>query len=207
MPTEDDNPNAAVDTKRNRSITIEVAPEVLWFAVAPPIAKATTVSFKLVASDPPGNATVNETTGQIDISHLPDAPGYSDNIDITLMLDTAKMRDLDGQPFAEGHRPRWAKDGEGLLCMDSNGRYRRTGSGWFCLTSEVSGSVGYMPVTPTEIDKMTFERKDDTTLVIKDDTEDHSPPYAFMVGITLPDTHLYVPIDPVITSKRTTNNV
>lgn len=204
MPTMTDKDFQAKDSLKDRSITIKVSPVLNWIDRNLPTIQTSSIGFTVVASDPPGTATV-DTSGSVNISQMPAAPGYDENIDITLLLDTSNMRDADGNLLTGDNTPRWAKSDEGTPYTDGKGKTQHSGYGWFCEITSMGPPLQYQALPPIDIDKMAFKRKDDLNLVIEDKSDDGSPPYAFKFGFVLPGQYneYFISIDPLITTKST----
>lgn len=194
----------AKDSLKDRSITITVSPVLKWVDRNEPIIETSSIGFAVTASDPQGTATV-DTSGSVNISQMPAASGYDENIDITLLLDTSNMRDADGNLLTGNNTPRWAKSDEGTPYTDGKGKTQHSGYGWFCQITDIGPPLQYQALPPIDIDKMAFKRRDDLNLVIEDKSDDGSPPYAFKFGFVLPGTYknYFISIDPVISSKGT----
>lgn len=127
--------------------------------------------------------------GSIDLTNMPADPAYNDNIDVTIMLDTSRMVDQNGNPVAG----RWAQADE------YSGTGPVTGFGWFCGTDANGNYSASVPIT---IPNMSFLRMGDTELMINDDTPDNAPAYAYAMGLVLPNNgDYYITLDPRITSK------
>lgn len=204
MPTMTEKDLQAKDSLKDRSITITVSPVLNWIDPIKPTIETSSIGFALTASDPPGTATV-DTSGSVNISQMPAAPGYDENIDITLLLDTSNMRDANGNLLTGNNTPRWAKSDEGTSYTDGKGKTQHCGYGWFCEITDMGPPLEYQALPPIDIDKMAFKRKDDLNLVIEDKSDDGSPPYAFKFGFVLPGQYngYFISIDPVISTKST----
>ncbi|AOL95172.1 hypothetical protein BG023_112258 [Porphyrobacter sp. LM 6] len=204
MPTLTEKDFQAQDSLKDRSITIKVSPVLNWIDPIKPTIEASSIGFTVIASDPAGTATV-DTSGSVNISQMPAAPGYDENIDITLLLDTSNMRDANGNLLTGDNTPRWAKSDEGTTYTDSKGKTQHCGYGWFCEITNYGPPLQYQALPPIDIAKMAFKRKDDLNLVIEDKSDDGSPPYAFKFGFVLPGQYneYFISIDPVLSTKST----
>lgn len=193
---------------KDRKVTITVSPVLQWNSVNPPNITTSSIGYAVTSSDPTGTATVNPTTGSIDISSMPGSTEYDENIDITLLLDTSTMLDANGNPLMGADTPRWAKADEGTIYTDSKGKEQHSGYGWFCEITSWGPPIEYRNLPPIEIDKIKFKRKSDGELVIDDDSPDGSPPYAFKFAFVLPGSNnrYYISIDPVLSRKGISGN-
>lgn len=206
MELETQTQSQAQDSKKDRSVTVVVTPTLVWHSTNPPNVTAT-IEYSVSSSDPTGTAVVDPNTGWINISHMPPNSGYTDNIDMTLQLDTSKMKDASGNLLTGDATPRWAKSGEGQTYTDSNGKTQHLGYGWFCNITSLGPPLKYDISPPISIDKMSFKRPHDLKLEIDDKTPDDSPAYAFMMAFVLPATDKYwISIDPLISGKNVGSN-
>lgn len=173
----------------DRTLSITVTPVLVWNRVSPPDIGAT-ISYAESDSTPNMPNIVNEQTGAINLSRMPANHNYTDNVDITLTLDTSQLRDSNGNPITG----RWALASEGA-----------NGFCWFC-TVNATPPPAYS-TTPTTITGMSTSRSSDTVILINDDTADGGPSYAFCLGLVLPGfNNYYITIDPIISTKGTNSS-
>ena len=170
---------------KDRTLEIMVTPTLSWF-VNTIVGSFTT--YVQTGSKPRMDAVVNQMSGYIDLSSMPDDPDYNDNVDITLTLNTQYLKDQNGIDM----QARFAKDGEGELPGE--------GALWFCKNAV----NGRKDVTPITVPDMHVIRRNDKTVIIDDDTPLASPPYTFCMGIVLPTrNNEFVLIDPILSTKGT----
>ncbi|WP_033375952.1 hypothetical protein [Porphyrobacter sp. AAP82] len=170
----------------DRQITMTCTPVLVWNS-ANDIGATFTFAQTNGVPDPMNGRVGSD--GSINLTALPHDDSYSDNIDITIMLDTSRMVDQNGNPVAG----RWAQPGE------FSGTGPVTGYGWFCGT-DANGN--YSAAVPITVPDMTFVRVSDSELVIDDDTPDDAPGYAYAMGLVLPNYgNYYITLDPRITTK------
>jgi hypothetical protein len=204
MTTQDQALNQTQDSTKDRSATITVTPTLVWHSTNPPNITAT-LEYAVSDCDPANTATVDTSSGSINISHMPATAGYNENIDFALVLDTSNMKDASGNLLTGNDTPRWAHGDEGPTYTDSKGKTQHLGYGWFCKINNLGPPLNYDISPPITIDKMDFKRKTDTKLMIDDDTPDGSPVYCYMMAFVLPgaNNNYYISIDPVISGKGT----
>ncbi|NNF93350.1 MAG: hypothetical protein HKM91_01965 [Altererythrobacter sp.] len=141
-----------------------------------------------------------DSKGNIDLSRLPQKNRYSDNIDITFVLDPSELKDANGNPITGSNVLRWATANEGPTYVE-NGITKHLGYGWFCHINSLD-PFSYNTTPPITIPNMTWLRENDTTLVLDDDTPLNSPVYAFMLAFVLPEYgNYYISVDPRIGTK------
>lgn len=190
----------AQDTKKDRKLTIQCTPTLIWNGTNPPNIGAT-MAFADTASDPNMPGAVNSVTGDIDISNMPKNTKYTDNIDITLLLDTSNLKDANGNPLTGDPVARWAHSDEGPTYTDAKGKTQHLGYCWFCQITDLQKRQ-YIISPPIDIAKMSISRPDHLNVLIDDNTADGSPAYAFCMAFVLPGyDDYYISIDPLISSK------
>lgn len=143
------------------------------------------ISYQITGSNPSFPNAITDPQGDINLSNMPTDPNFTDNIDITFILNAA-MTDQNGNPLAS----RWALPSEGSGNYDSP-----EGFCWFCASP---GNT-----EPITVADMTTVRNSDTSVTIDDDTPDnYAAQYFFCLGLValLPETH-FITIEPVITGK------
>src|SRR3546814_6964932 len=102
---------------------------------------------------------VNSTTGDIDISNMPKNTKYTDNIDITLLLDTSNLKDANGNPLTGNPVARWAHSDEGPTYTDAKGKTQHLGYCWLCQITDLQKRQ-YNISPPIDIAKMSISRPD-----------------------------------------------
>lgn len=176
----------------DRTITMTCTPTLVWH---PDGSIGATVVFTQNAGAPPEMMGRVGSDGSINLTNMPHNPAYSDNVDVTIMLDTSQLVTQDGSQPVAG---RWAQANE------YSGTGPVTGFGWFCGT-DANGN--YTSATPITIPGMAFIRANDLELLLDDDTPDNAPAYAYALGLVLPAySNYYITIDPRITNKTSVGN-
>jgi len=188
--------------KKDRKLEITCTPTLIWHSTDPNDIGAT-MAFSETSSDPNMPNVVNETTGNISISGMPANSNYTENIDITLVLDPSQLKDSNGDPLTGDHVARWAHSDEGPTYTKADGGTGHLGYCWFCqITDSSTGAYAISP--PIDIDDMTISRPDHLKILIDDNTPDGSPSYAFCMAFVLEGfDNYYISIDPIISSKGT----
>ena len=185
-----------------RKLKIKVTPTLVWHSTDPNNITATLeFSEDKNDTDPPMDDAV-DAHGNIDLSKMPkdtkDPDKYADEIDIKLVLDKSKLKGPDGKALKG--KARWATSSEGGYTY--NGKAGWLGYGWFCTVDESTNPPTYSAIPPATITNMTFERIDDDTLMIDDNTPTGSPEYAYCFAFVLEGYgNYYISVDPRITSK------
>lgn len=191
-------------TKKDRKLKVICKPTLIWLDTDPNhLNIQATAEFTqddgVGITDPP-MAGVVSPLGKIDISKMPKDNKYSDNIDVTFLLDTSLMKNADGTALTGGAR--WACTDEGDYPLPGGGSIK-VGFGWFCNPNPNAPS-GYDPVPPITIPNMTFSRKNDNVLEIDDNTTVGTPQYGYCIAFVLPGYgNYYISIDPLLTTKGT----
>ncbi len=200
--------SGSANALKDRKATIAVIPVLQWNSLNPLNITTSSIEFIVTSCEPDNTITVDPNTGAIDISAMASDKQYSENIDITLVLNSAHMTDPNGNLLTGDQTPRWAKKDEGPTYIDAKGGgsgvLKHLGYGWFCNIISLGPPLEYHASPPVEIDKMKFKRKSDTELEIADNTDDGSPPYAYMMAFVLPNQSsgdYYISIDPALSRK------
>lgn len=148
-----------------------------------------TMSYEQTGSDPNMPPVVDKKTGDITLKKMPSNNNYTDNVDITITLDTSQLVDQNGNPV----QGRWAHENE------YSGTGPVTGFCWFCATPTPGCQKDATPIT---VPGMATVRNSDTVVVIDDNTADGDTIYTFCLGLVLPEHGIYyITIDPKIVGK------
>lgn len=168
------------------------------------------VTYSLVRGTGGMNGKVNgnsrvDSRGNINLTQMPDTPGFNDNVDIIITLNTSELIDRNGDPTAG----RWALPAEGPTWYP-NGDH--VGCCWFC-AYDATKSPPYDPTKPITIPGMTAALVPPVSATspvkIQDDVADNGPSYGFCLGLILPDvtaSPYFITLDPVLTSKTMGSN-
>ena len=188
------------DTKKDRKLTIQCTPTLIWNGTNPPNIGAT-MAFAESDSDPNMPNAVNSATGDINIMHMPANAKYTDNIDITLVLDPSNLKDANGNPLTGNPVARWAHSDEGPTYTAAGGKTKHLGYCWFCeITNLQKRQYNFSP--PIDIAKVSISRPDHLNVLIDDNTAVGSPAIAFCMAFVLPGyNNYYISFDPLISSK------
>lgn len=169
----------------DRTLSITATPTLIWHA---PNDIGATMAYAQTGSTPNMPNLVNSQTGNISLRNMPSNNNYTDNVDITITLDTSQLRDQSGNPVAG----RWAYANEGNPPDD-------VGFCWFCTTPAPGQRKDTTEIT---IPGMTTGRTSDTVVFIDDNTADGDLTYTFCLGLVLPAySNYYITIDPTIIGK------
>lgn len=181
-------------TGTDRTIEITCTPTLIWYDDGSSI--GATATYRQTGANPPsmnGRVTPN---GNIRLDNMPAVPGYNDNVDITIVLDTSQMKDQGRLPVAG----RWATGTEGPVYNGKN-----TGFCWFC-AENTSLNPPYDPTQPITITNMSAHLDSDGNVVVNDDTPDSAPDYGYCLGLVLPDNgNYFITLDPMLGSKGNSN--
>jgi hypothetical protein len=147
-----------------------------------------TWTTSMLFTSPSSMLTRVDSSGNINLQGMPKGDNFTDNVDIMIQLDTSEMVDQSGNPVAG----RWA------LANESPGDGTPGGHGWFC-GNKPDGS--YEPNLAAKIPGMSIIRIGDDQVLIKDETPDNDPGYAYCLGLFVPARNYFMRLDPRITSK------
>ncbi len=175
--------------KPDRTMTIICRPTLQIASATPPYSMTATPKFYYDSGTPPMDGRVHED-GDIILQPLPSPQDFSNQVDITVMLDTSLMVDPEGN-----HVPgRWA------YANEYSGIGPVTGFCWFCRITNVE-KRGYNS-TPIEVNGMSATRISDTEIFMDDNSPAASPAVGFCLGLVVPQySDYYITIDPILTSK------
>ncbi|WP_340589127.1 hypothetical protein [Erythrobacter alti] len=188
--------------QQERTLTIKCTPTLVWYAAD---SIGATMAYEETASNPNMPNAVNPVTGDISIRHMPQNARFTDNIDITLVLDTSQLKDQNGNPLTGSNVARWALPSEGGTYTEPSGQQKHFGYFWFCQLNDAAHRA-YDASKPVTIDGMEVARTDDLHILIDDDTPSTAPAYAFCMAFVLPEyNNYYITIDPVISSRGVGN--
>jgi hypothetical protein len=190
----DTQPTQTLDaiTKPDRTLVISCKPTLIWTSATPPysIGASATYTYVSTGSNPDMTGRVH-ADGDIILHPLPQPQDFTNNVDITMMLDATGLVD----PAGNAVRGRWA------LSTEYSGTGPVTGFAWFCAVQNVSR--GQYDKTPIDVDGMSVARIGDTQILIDDNTPGNSSnDYAYCLGLVLPDYgNYYITLDPIVTGK------
>lgn len=173
----------SLDDLQDRTLAITASPTLIW----DPCGDLTgaTMAYAQTGSNPTMNGVVNSGNGRINLHNMPKNSAFTDNVDITITLDTSTAKDPNGNSIAV----RWAETTEG------------SGPIWFCATPQPGQQKN---TTPISVTGMTLGRTSDTVIYINDDQADGGSDYTFCLGITVPSVSSSpITIDPIVTGKGT----
>lgn len=180
--------------KLDRTLTIKCTPTLIWHSVEPRSIGAS-MAFAQIDSNPNMPKAVNPGTGDLSIRHMPENAKYSNDIDITFVLDPSNIRDADGNLLTGDNVARWAYANEGPSPDEPLGYF------WFCQLIDAEKRE-YNRDVPIIVDGMAISRVDDLHILVDDDTPTTAPPYAFCLAFVLPIFGgYYISIDPVISTR------
>ncbi|WP_285709092.1 hypothetical protein [Erythrobacter oryzae] len=181
----------AASTTKDRSIVLTCRPKLTFVQVTPSLEiQAPNIVFEQTLGHPTGMEGRVDEHGDINLTDMPFNAEYTDNVDITINLDSSLLFDPNGNRVTG----RWA-------FVDESSGQGETGFGWFCGT-DAAGK--YSTKIPIPIDGMRIERLNDMQLRINDDTPKATPEYAYAIALVLPAyNNYYITIDPRITTKTT----
>lgn len=168
------------DPPADRTLTITVTATSNWG----PNGLGANISYSETASKPNyPNAIDNK--GNIYLKNMSSDPKYTDNLDITLILN-AQMTDQNGNSISA----RWAYPSEG------SGTYPLPeGFCWFCASPS-----NWQPIAIPQ--GMSVIRNSDTSITIDDNTTDDRQNYIFCMGLMVPPAgNHFITIEPIIVSK------
>jgi hypothetical protein len=168
----------------DRSLTITVTATSNWIGSGPNDLGAN-ISYEETASKP-NYPNAIDRKGNIYLGRMSSDPKYTDNLDITLILN-AQMTERDGKTKLDA---RWALPTEG------SGKYPLPeGFCWFCASSS-----NWQPIAIPQ--GMNVIRNSNTSITIDDNTTDDWQNYIFCIGLMVPpaDNH-FITIEPVIVSR------
>ncbi len=175
------------DTKQDRTLEVICKPQLIWHEDG---GIGATMIFSQGDSEPNMPKRVN-SHGDLKLTGLPANAKYTNNVDITIKLDTSMMTDKNGNPVVG----RWATAAEGPVI---NGA--ATGFCWFCTVHNVD-SRDYDPA-PIDVPGMSTHLINNVEVMIDDNTTDAAPDYAYCLGLVLPDyNNYYITLDPMLGSK------
>lgn len=131
---------------------------------------------------------------EFDISNMPPAKGYSDNLKMIFVMGTPTFVGYSGSPTI-----RWAEEGEHGQSPSPSGYL------WFC-EADPNQPNGYDPSKPIDPADITPFRSDDGSQIgFEDDQALGGPSYGFCMAMVIEagnsSAKVYLPIDPVLTSK------
>jgi hypothetical protein len=140
---------------------------------------------------PPFPGAVDPVTGNINLNIMGSVPGYTNNIDITFILN-ANMTDRNGNRL----EATWARS------TDGSGKYSPLMEGfcWFCASPS-----NWQPIIPLPAG-MSVIRNGGTSVTIDDNSpNDNVGSYVFCLGLVvmIPQRH-FITIEPVIVGKGAT---
>jgi hypothetical protein len=173
-----------INPPTDRSLTITVTATSNWIGPGPNDLGAN-ISYAETASKP-NYPNAIDNAGNVYLGHMSSDPKYTDNLDITLILN-AQMTARDGTTKLDA---RWALPTEG------SGTYPSPeGFCWFC-----ASPTNWQPIaTPPG---MTLIRNGDTSITIDDNTTDDFQSYIFCMGLMVPPvSNHFITIEPVIVGK------
>lgn len=172
-------------TKQDRTLTIKCTPTLQWHSANhPPYSITGSMVYEQTGSVPNMPNAVDRQSGDIDLHNMPNNSKYTDNIDITLVLDPSQIVDPEGKSIPA----RWATQGEGTE--------PGMGAAWFI---NLPPPVNYTPITVAD---MTIVRNSDTQVTIDDNTPGTPQRYAFCLGLVLPQQDNYfMAFEPIISGK------
>ena len=179
------------ETDLDRTIEVKCTPTLIWREDG---GIGASFEFEQTGQSPDNNDMKNRVKkdGDLKLTKLKDANGFTDNVDITFTLDTSKMVDKQGNPVAG----RWA------TATEYSGTGPVTGFLWFCEVQDVERRE--YDTTPITVEGMTAARLSDMKVQIDDNTDDKAPDYAYCLGLVLPDRgNYYITLDPMVGSKGT----
>lgn len=172
--------------QKDRSITIQATPTL--HANSSGQITSVTFAYEETASDPNMQNVVNETTGDINLSHLPSNSRYTDNVDILINLVTPVTG-----PQGLNYDVRFATTSEG------------NGPIWFCAVPPPGGPKDPTPI-PTPSD-MSIGANSSTQVYLNDDQADGGSSYCFCMAVVVPSVSATpFTIDPIITGKGGSNS-
>jgi hypothetical protein len=172
-----------IDPPIDRSLTITVTATSNWLGSGPTDLGAN-ISYEETASKP-NYPNAIDSQGNIYLKNMSSDPKYTNNLDITLILN-AQMTDRSGNPISA----RWALPTEG------SGTYPTPeGFCWFC-----ASSTNWQPIAMPA--GMALIRNGDTSITIDDNTTGDFLNYTFCMGLMVPPvSNHFITIEPIIVSK------
>ncbi|WP_324827064.1 hypothetical protein [Qipengyuania zhejiangensis] len=175
----------------DRSIEVTVTPTLNYPASGQ---YGATVEYTQTGQDPDTGNMKNRVkkNGDLKLTNLQDADGYTDNVDITFTLDSSKMVDEHGNAVTG----RWATKTE------YSGTGPVTGFLWFCTVTDAEKRE--YDTAPIDVPGMTAVRLSDQQVQIDDNTDDSAPDYGYCLGLVLSSKNgYYITLDPMLGSKGT----
>lgn len=177
----------------DRTLQLSCTPTLIWAGDGSITA---TMAYTQTGSVPAMNNAVDARTGNINLRHMPANNLFTDNVDISLYLDTSKCVDQNGNPIAV----RWALPTEGNPPDD-------VGAIWFVANPAPGQPKNLKAIT---INGMSASRLTDSILLIDDNTAvdlpGHTSVYTFCMAIVIPSRgNYYITIDPAVVGKGTSS--
>lgn len=179
----------APTTLQDRTIAMTCTPTLIWRGDG---GIGASVVFSQTGQNPDNNDMKNRVKrdGDIKLTGLKDENGFTDNVDITITLDTSQMKDQGQEPVAG----RWA------TASEYSGTGPVTGGLWFCAVQNVQRRE--YDTAPITVPGMEAKRLSDSQVQIDDNTADSAPDYAYCLGLVLPGyNNYYITLDPMLGSK------
>lgn len=179
----------------DRTLFITAKPTLTWHS--PSFARIAAVQYTQGNTNPNMPNVVNPVSGDIRLGRMPNTPGFTDNVDITIALDTSNIVDSTGTKVVATWAPAQAGGMSGIPPA--------TAYCWF-----INNPVPNMPIdyTPILVPGMTTGLNMDGTVLIDDNTPDDGPgqlsTYTFCLGLsvwTSQGPRVFVPIEPQIIGK------
>jgi hypothetical protein len=178
-------PTVTTDQK-DRSITIQATPTLHWDANNQ--ITGVTFSYSETSSDPNMPNVVNETNGNIDLTHLPNNANYTDNVDVIINL-TCSATGPNGNSLVVEFAP--TSPSPGPI--------------WFCNVPPPGGPKDPTPIaTPPS---MAIGANSLSQVYIDDNQADGGASYCFCMAVVVPSVGTTpFTIDPIITGKGNSNS-
>ncbi|MFM5948814.1 MAG: hypothetical protein ACKOPM_06235 [Novosphingobium sp.] len=179
----------------DRTLFITAKPTLTWYS--PTFARIASMQYTQGDTNPNMPNLVNPVTGDIRLGRMPSTPGFTDNVDITIALDSSAILDSTGTHVVA----QWAPANDGGM----SGQPPATAYCWF-----INNPVPGMPIDYTAISVPGMSTSVDiySNVLIDDNTPDDKPgqpsKYTFCLGLsvwTSQGPRVFVPIEPQIIGK------
>lgn len=134
----------------------------------------------------------------IDVLKMPFGTAYSNDLEISMKLETNDLKDKDGNKFTG--TARWAYADEGPYTY--GGQPGDLGYLWFCQANPAQ-PLGYDKLPPISIPGVSRSRKSDKVIEIEDDRPVGGAEYGFCVGLMVEydGEKCFIEIDPMVSGK------